>query len=471
MKKPLLALLLIAPLLGVSFTSSANDRWWEVRLTYSGQVLTTEINTGLSTPSITQIQSACLSLQPITYNNHDYLFSRVTASSSSTVRCHYLAANPDVVPQTIQYAVTFREIDEPTPQPPNPCNEGLSDLCCQFIAEDSCSALGGVHDFYWWPPASIGGERCDFTCRADVDDPTPPDNPDPDPNLPPGDDDPDPTEPPGDGDPNPDPDPEPDPDYDYTPPSPGQGAIVNIGGGAGSGGVTVDIDFDTSALEGWLQILADKPGFNDSGIITAMQLLRDGNRDDALAIIDELRTSNAHLDNIVAYTGTTADNADRMRIQLDGIADLLANIGDSLGSGVGGGDGGGDGGGTNEGDFPDGDWSYPVRALDPDDPTSIIDFDHFRRIGEDYADRVELPDGFDLDSFELDRFDISDTMGDFQPFLPSADCIGRRSYDINGLSLTLDWSPMCDIFRWIGYLVMVSAWFATPFIIFGASKK
>lgn len=487
MKKPLLASLLFAPLLGVSFSSFASYTVtdFEVRLIHGAQTRPWMPAPGSITsphPDQTSILSSrrgeiCPMLAPtlIPYLETFSTFSDVTYSHAGTTtnnRCSVWFYSDGVLTSRA-FAVRFSVYDFGDEPPEPSCLEGLTESCCEQLANYECRERGGCESWQYFGADTIGGERCEFTCFDDIE---PPDNGDPgtnpDPN--PGDDDPDPDpdpspDPGDDPDPNPgDDDPNPNPgdgdDWDYTPPAPGQGATINIGGGASSGGVTVDVSVDTSAIEGWLQILADKPGFNDSGIITAMQLLREGNADDARAIVDEIRQSNAHLDMIQRHTANTTDNQNLTNNKLDGIAGILNRIADSFGSGDGDGDG-------STPDFGDGDWFIDLPGINPDNPVEVSDFGHFGTRYGGFADRVELPEDFTVDAFELDRFDISSGMGDYQPFLPSSECIGVRTYSINGLTVTLDWNPMCDIFRWIGYLVMVSAWFSVPFIVFGTSKK
>lgn len=512
MQKPLLASLLFAPLLGVSFSSFASYTVtdFEVRLIHGSVTRPWLPAPGAITsrsPDQTFIfqnhrHEICPIVAPslIPYIETFSMFSDVTYSHTGTTGGNQCSIwfYSDGALTSRAFAIRFSVYDFGDEPPEPSCLEGLTESCCEQLAEYECRERGGCESWQYFGADAIGGERCEFTCYDDID---PPDNGDPgtnpDPN--PGDDDPDPdpdpSPDPGD-DPNPNPgddDPDPNPgdggdgdDWDYTPPAPGQGAIINVGGGAGSGGVTVDVSVDTSAIEGWLQILADKPGFNDFGILTAIDLLRQGNQQDAntlvaainalrdgneelaSALIWELKTANTALTKIEGDTARTADGVDSISGQMGSVTDLLSRIADSLASGDGDGTAPGDGSGSGLGD---GDWSIPIPGVDPDNPGEISDYGHFGTRYGGFADRVELPEDFTTDAFELDRFDISSGMADYQPFLPSSECIGVRTYSINGLTVSLDWNPLCDIFRWIGYLVMVSAWFSVPFIVFGTSKK
>lgn len=58
----------------------------------------------------------------------------------------------------------------------------------------------------------------------------------------------------------------------------------------------------------------------------------------------------------------------------------------------------------------------------------------------------------------------------FAPFLNTSGCPAPRSISIKGNTYTLEWTPFCDFFAALSYLVLAAAYLMVPFIVFGGKK-
>lgn len=309
--------------------------------------------------------------------------------------------------------------DPPPPDPdPDQCLEGvMNEECCQLTAENYCLNLGGVFSFEYFGIDAIGGERCEYVCFDDR-----PQEPDPDP----------------DPDPNPEPTPNPIPDPINPEPEPDPNPVPEPPPESG----------DNQAVLHYLDILARQAKY-DPRVYSELFRLN--------------RNSQLNAEELHRLTNETNERLANNGIILDNVLDELVKANDRGELVL-----------PSDGELDDSLLDWRLDGISDLSPNIVSNWDYFRGSARSLLVEAGLnPDDaeFDVDDWELDVIDISERADDFDLFLPDASCIGVKMYDINGLMFPINWTPLCDIFHWVGMLVVFSAWFSTPFIVFNTSKK
>ncbi len=117
-------------------------------------------------------------------------------------------------------------------------------------------------------------------------------------------------------------------------------------------------------------------------------------------------------------------------------------------------------------------------ALTGDVDYSDLDFSEFGGDGYDEGSdgRQSILDAFGLtgneswDDIETTEIDLDDHVDSFDFRLPDSSCPAPLVFTIRRTSIEYSYQPLCDIFEQLGVFVLLSAYFMTPFIVFGAKK-
>lgn len=303
----------------------------------------------------------------------------------------------------------------PQPVDNSQCQVEMTQYCCQMMAENSCESANGVLSILF----NEAEQSCTWRCNDD-DNGGDPGNGDGDG---PGN-----GEEPGNG------------DGDNDSEGPNLSRIESLleeilaAVGFDDSDIIAAIEVlqadipDLDEVENLLQTIADKPDFDDDRIVQALDDLSVTADVDLSGLLDQAISTNQLLEDIFSDDSGSVPAPD----DLD-IAD-----------------------------------SFPGVSSDG---SEITDFEHFRSSSRELLEAAGLDLDPRLSDLQLETINIDDRINDFQPWLDTQQCPDYLELHFMNRTFRLHFQPMCDVFGWIGIVVIFTAYFSVPFIVFGSRRS